>query len=155
MQPRAQGATARSNAILLAGEVVSGDCHTILFNTQRMREFPIRSMVAGGNSVVCSDSQEMTVTSRPIHREAEQWRAQGVLIEHPRWWHERELQGPLADAISGEVPREMIASAAHHLLATRGKAIAAMPASARLTSRRVRAPLRIPRDRGGLGSRAE
>jgi uncharacterized protein (TIGR01319 family) len=51
---------ARPNLILLAGGVEGGDCETILFNAERLRELTIRPMVVyGGNSVVCADSQEI------------------------------------------------------------------------------------------------
>mgnify|MGYP000998188797 CR=1 FL=1 len=51
---------ARPNLILLAGGVEGGDCDTILFNAERLRELCIRPMVVyGGNSVVRADSREI------------------------------------------------------------------------------------------------
>jgi len=51
---------ARPNLILLAGGVEGGDCDTVLFNAGRLAELPIRPIVVyGGNSVVCSDAQEL------------------------------------------------------------------------------------------------
>ena len=52
--------TARPNLILLAGGVEGGDCDTVLFNAGRLCELPARPIVVyGGNSVVCSDAQEL------------------------------------------------------------------------------------------------
>ena len=46
--------------ILLAGGVEGGDCDTVLFNAERLRALPIRPIVVyGGNSVVCTDAQEL------------------------------------------------------------------------------------------------
>ena len=51
---------ARPNLILLAGGVEGGDCDTVLLNAGRLAELPIRPIVVyGGNSVVCSDAQEL------------------------------------------------------------------------------------------------
>jgi radical SAM superfamily enzyme YgiQ (UPF0313 family) len=86
-----------------------------------------------------------------IQGEADYWRAHGTRVNHPSWWHERGPQGPLADAIEGELTHKEITDAAKDFLRLRAKAIASMPASARFTWRRVRAPLHIPKHLGGFG----
>jgi radical SAM superfamily enzyme YgiQ (UPF0313 family) len=96
--------------------------------------------------------QVMLFPGTALAREAASWVERGVVFGHPHWWREREDQSSLADDIRGEVPRNEVAAAEHLLLEVRARAIAAMPASARMTWRRVRAPLRIPKERGGLGS---
>ena len=48
------------NLILLAGGVEGGDCDTVLFNAGRLTELEARPIVVyAGNSVVCSDAQEL------------------------------------------------------------------------------------------------
>jgi radical SAM superfamily enzyme YgiQ (UPF0313 family) len=94
--------------------------------------------------------QVMVFPGTALARDAVAWKQRGVVFGHERWWHVRADQGPLADDIRGEVDREDVMAAERELLRVRARAIAAMPAPARLTWRRIRAPLRLPKDRGGL-----
>jgi hypothetical protein len=51
---------ARPNLILLAGGVEGGDCDTVLANAERLCELRMRPIVVyAGNSVVCSDAQDL------------------------------------------------------------------------------------------------
>ena len=50
----------RPNLILLAGGVEGGDCETVLFNAGQLAHLEARPIVVyAGNSVVCSDAQEL------------------------------------------------------------------------------------------------
>jgi len=50
----------KPNLILLSGGVEGGDCDTVLFNAGRLAELEARPIVVyAGNSVVCSDAQEL------------------------------------------------------------------------------------------------
>jgi uncharacterized protein (TIGR01319 family) len=52
----------KPNLILLAGGVEGGDCDTVLFNAGRLAELESRPIVVyAGNSVVCTDAQELLV----------------------------------------------------------------------------------------------
>jgi hypothetical protein len=80
-----------------------------------------------------------------------EWRARGTRFEHPRWWAERGPQGRWSDRTRTQVSADDIEEALADIQRSRAAAVAAMPAAARLTWRRVRAPLRLPRTLGGLG----
>jgi uncharacterized protein (TIGR01319 family) len=50
----------KPNLILLAGGVEGGDCDTVLFNAEQLERLAARPIVVyAGNSVVCSDAQEL------------------------------------------------------------------------------------------------
>jgi len=50
----------RPNLILLAGGVEGGDCDTVLFNAAQLARLEVRpTVVYAGNSVVCSDAQDL------------------------------------------------------------------------------------------------
>lgn len=124
------------------GETYETLAETIAF-AQRLADDPHWCAYATAHQV-------MLFPGTALARDRASWAERGVVFGHPRWWHEREKQGPLADDIRGVVARQDVAAAERELLHIRARAIAAMPAEARLTWRRVRAPLRIPRDRRDL-----
>ena len=86
-----------------------------------------------------------------VDDDIDEWRARGTGFEHPRWWAERGPQGEWSDGTRTGVSAGDVEEALTEILHSRAAAIAAMPLEARLTWRRVRAPLRLPRKLGGLG----
>jgi hypothetical protein len=86
-----------------------------------------------------------------VDDEIDEWRARGTGFEHPRWWTERGPQGAWSDGTRTQVSADDVEEAVAEILQSRAAAIAAMPLEARLTWRRARAPLRVPRKLGGLG----
>jgi hypothetical protein len=68
----------------------------------------------------------------------------GARIGHPGWWRERGDQSAFADDVRTAVAPEVVKDAEKECLKIRGRALNGMSVEARLTWRRVRAPLRLP-----------
>jgi radical SAM superfamily enzyme YgiQ (UPF0313 family) len=114
---------------------------------ERLRDDPSLTAYATAHRV-------MLLPGSPVHADLARWQALGTRFAHPRWWHERADHGRRAEAVHAAVDDAEVRQTEKYLLRVRGEAIAALPAAAKLTWRRVRAPLRLPEDRGGLARRA-
>ena len=98
---------------------------------------------AGELSAFATAHSFMHLPGTEVARRIDYWQQQGVTIGHPFWWRERTAQGALADDVRTRVPEEHVRAAMDLLLQERGRAISGIPIDARMTWRRVRAPLKL------------